>query len=532
MKVLLCGIAKCENNYIKEWIDWYKKIGIDHICLYDNNDINGEKFEDVISDDIKSGFVEIINYKGKVDCQLEAYTECYKKYGKSYDWLLFLDIDELLDIEHGDIKDFLSDKRYMDFNGIRVQWKVFDDNGLVRVKNGDYNMYNRFTHPAEEHSDNYQTKVIVRGKQDGIVYTDSPHYPNNLTSVCNTLGEEVKLEDWLPKQDLHKVAVINHYRCKTIQEYVENKMQRLWANQSKDWARSILTIDYFFRRNKRTKEKEQCAKEILDRIQRKVTKSWHVKNNVDILYIVGTGSKWVDNELRYSLRSIAKNGYNVGRVFIVGNIPGFVNRNNVICIPLDDPYNAKHQNILYKIDYVINHTDIGSKNDGKFLISSDDHFYVRPTNFDEYPFCYTGELPEKERVLKEKGFRDWWNSMIATRKALAELDMPCLKFNWHGNTWFNSILWKDKKFQELIKESFDCQYGFEPTALMLNYWMSVAKFTPELKKDCKLDGFCSKEKFNRIIASREVFSCYSNIRNSYIASWLKAKFPSKCKYEI
>ena len=44
---------------------------------------------------------------------------------------------------------------------------------------------------------------------------------------------------------------------------------------------------------------------------------------MDILYVVGTGSKWDNNELRYSLRSIDKYGINIDRVFIVGTKPDF-----------------------------------------------------------------------------------------------------------------------------------------------------------------------------------------------------------------
>ncbi|MBO6272267.1 glycosyltransferase family 92 protein [bacterium] len=64
-KVLLCCIAKMENNYIREFVEYYKRIGFDNICLYDNNDVNGEHFEAVIDDYIKSGFVIIKNIRGK-----------------------------------------------------------------------------------------------------------------------------------------------------------------------------------------------------------------------------------------------------------------------------------------------------------------------------------------------------------------------------------------------------------------------------------------------------------------------------------
>ena len=42
---------------------------VDKIFLYDNNDINDERFEDVISDFIENGYVEIINYRGLITPQ-------------------------------------------------------------------------------------------------------------------------------------------------------------------------------------------------------------------------------------------------------------------------------------------------------------------------------------------------------------------------------------------------------------------------------------------------------------------------------
>ena len=56
--------SKRENQYIKEYVNHYKDIGYNHIFLYDNNEINGERFEDVIKDEIMYYFVTIINLRG------------------------------------------------------------------------------------------------------------------------------------------------------------------------------------------------------------------------------------------------------------------------------------------------------------------------------------------------------------------------------------------------------------------------------------------------------------------------------------
>ena len=138
MKVLLCGIAKLENHYIREWVEWYKDLGVDHICIYDNNDTEGERFEEIISDYIDSGLVEIVDYRSRTQCQIDAYNDCYQRYKKQYDWFLFLDIDELLEVFSSDLKTFLSQKKFKSFSGIKISWKTFDDNGLIKVENNNF----------------------------------------------------------------------------------------------------------------------------------------------------------------------------------------------------------------------------------------------------------------------------------------------------------------------------------------------------------------------------------------------------------
>ena len=109
IKVCLCTIGKNENKYVLEFVQHYKKYGIDKIYLYDNNDNNGEKFDEVLKDYIKNGFVEIINFRGSVAVQLKEYQDCYKNNYKKYDWLIFFDLDEYIFLNrYKNIKKFLN----------------------------------------------------------------------------------------------------------------------------------------------------------------------------------------------------------------------------------------------------------------------------------------------------------------------------------------------------------------------------------------------------------------------------------------
>jgi len=134
-KVCLCLIAKKENLYIKHFLEYYRKLGFKKIFLYDNNDINDEKFEDVIKNEINSGFVSIINYRGfrgngKMGAQqMNAYYDCYKKNNLFYDWIAFFDADEYLVLyKDKNIQKFLTSSRYKNCEIIRyIKTRIYQD---------------------------------------------------------------------------------------------------------------------------------------------------------------------------------------------------------------------------------------------------------------------------------------------------------------------------------------------------------------------------------------------------------------------
>ena len=113
IKTAICLIAKEENKYISEFVEHYKNLGINRINLYDNNDINGEKFDYILKDYIDSNLVKIINYRGLSKPQTIAYKDCYDMNKNIYDWIGFYDVDEFLYINnYSNINKFLSLKKF------------------------------------------------------------------------------------------------------------------------------------------------------------------------------------------------------------------------------------------------------------------------------------------------------------------------------------------------------------------------------------------------------------------------------------
>ena len=139
---------------------------------------------------------------------------------------------------------------------------------------------------------------------------------------------------------------------------------------------------------------------------------------MDIVYVIGTESKHGNLELRMSLRSIAMYGMNKGKVIVVGAPPKWLS-DEVIKVNVEDKYVYKHSNILMCIEKVV---DLGLV-DGDFLYSSDDHFYCREVDFDNYPYYIKGPL--RKRVDELDPFYNYHKSLCDTR-------MLCEK---HGNVW-------------------------------------------------------------------------------------------------
>lgn len=249
---------------------------------------------------------------------------------------------------------------------------------------------------------------------------------------------------------------------------------------------------------------------------------------MDILYVVGTGSIWGNNELRYSLRSIEKNGINVRNVYIVGYIPRWINRKTVRCMELQDRTKVKHYNILNAIIAGATYfEDLGTE----FLYSSDDHFYLRPTDFDNYPIFRKRELISK--LDPNDGCPIYHTTLVSTYKLLKEYKLTTHNFAWHGNTHFRrDILTIDSRFREICKKANTMPEGCEPTCLMLNYLLSVEPFEWVNRPDIKLKHDCTIEDVENLAKSRECCSSVPAIGGSGLHDYLYREFPNKSKYEL
>ena len=212
----ICSIGKKENLYAKEFVEYYLKLGIKKIIIYDNNEINGEKFEDVLKGYVSSEKVEIIDIRGFESAQFPSYIDCYKKYRNKFDFLLFLDFDDFVKIESNiNIEKYLYNKKFKKCETIVLNWVMYGDNNLVKYDNRT--MIERFTKPSSIWN---KGKSIVRTKISRLIITSSHIIGINTKYFCDSNGHRL-----FPKS-FHQFdvpdkpqAYIKHFYTKTAEEF-------------------------------------------------------------------------------------------------------------------------------------------------------------------------------------------------------------------------------------------------------------------------------------------------------------------------
>jgi hypothetical protein len=257
MRVAIIAIAKCENLYINEWIDYHLHIGFDNIIICDNDDTF------ILKDIISNPKVILEDFTNVCGVQLPAYRQTFAKYKSDYDWIFFIDIDEFLVLEtHTNVKDFLSSYSE-DTQVINLCWKHFNDNDTLDVVDNDYSVFTRFKTPVKTVDDNLVKSFVSTSIPDEAVKWICQHnvFYHRLKSI-DVLNNP--LNGKYIKSPIYEKAWINHYPTKTIGEYVRQKYFRGGPNRNNV---KYCSLHHFFKYNTYTKEKEDYAMNLINSIK-------------------------------------------------------------------------------------------------------------------------------------------------------------------------------------------------------------------------------------------------------------------------
>ena len=254
-KVCLCTPAKNENRYIREFVEHYEKYGVDKIFLYDNNDIEGEKFDEILSDYIEKDFVEVRDWRGKAKALMQMMNDCYQTNYQIYDWLIFYELDEYIHLSnYTNVKPFLNLPRFKHCEVIYLNLICHTDNNLIYYDNRS--LAERFPRTVPKYKKGgyrLEIKSILRGHIPNIEITNNHLLSTDLHN-CNGYGNKNRYYyKTYSNQNDYKNYYIDHYYSKSTEEFIE-KLNK--GDVYLDTLKYVMQrVDKYFTQSEITKEK-------------------------------------------------------------------------------------------------------------------------------------------------------------------------------------------------------------------------------------------------------------------------------------
>lgn len=172
---------------------------------------------------------------------------------------------------------------------------------------------------------------------------------------------------------------------------------------------------------------------------------------VDLVYVLGSGSQWNNNELRISLRSVERNLKNFGKIFVVGEDPGFLS-SNVIYIYYPDEISTRNAdgNMARKIIRACADPRLSDN----FLFMNDDFIINKEIDAAEIPWMHKGDMKDRPPKFWKSQFYRY--RLRRTFDVLSERNLPTLQYDYHA-----PMLMNKKKFpQVMAKFDYAADIGY------------------------------------------------------------------------
>lgn len=229
---------------------------------------------------------------------------------------------------------------------------------------------------------------------------------------------------------------------------------------------------------------------------------------MDAVYVLGTGSKMNDFELRMSIRSLHKNMVGIDNIWLIGEKPEWYIGNHV---PYPDNSPIPDKNIMDKLLHACQIAEISED----FLFVNDDHYIIHPAGAVDYPYYYSLPIHEVIQSYRNKGSYFW--RINNTMKALKDKGLPGMYYDIHYPIRYNK-----RAFVEAMKAFKWDSVGYIIKSLYCNY----CRVDGERQQDFKM------QKFDRLRASRApVLSSYDVMCYEY-KCFLYDQFDHKSPQEL
>jgi hypothetical protein len=234
---------------------------------------------------------------------------------------------------------------------------------------------------------------------------------------------------------------------------------------------------------------------------------------MDIVYPLGTGSVWDNNELRYSLRSVEENLTNVRYIWVIGERPEWLT--GVRHIPYPDITGVPWRNSFAKLVRACIEPDLSSN----FLYMNDDFFILKPFAIEKFPILYRGNLPAgavKSRVMS-------LNRKQNTTTLLLSKKLTTLDYDLHA-----PFIFEKQKVLDLPM-SPSMPGAFHPRSFYGNYYNVRGQQRDEILVNPGRD----LDKLKEYLSDKEYCAIMTHAGKDWrVRQYFKQRFPKKSRFEL
>ena len=221
-EVAVCAVFRDEGDYLLEWIEYHRLVGVSHFYLYNN--CSADQYWEILRPYVEKGIVELFDVPydsyGSNDgaashnvVQVRCYNHAIKLSRKNNTWLAIIDADEFIcPVVDKTIQVAL--KRYGNIDSLVVYWQMYGTSNVWDLKPNEL-LIEKLTMKAPNNGDTPLFKSIVRPKTARCV---DPHWTT--VSGDQLIPNGQRFHHGIPFSSLPvDIIRINHYTNRTESFY-------------------------------------------------------------------------------------------------------------------------------------------------------------------------------------------------------------------------------------------------------------------------------------------------------------------------
>jgi Glycosyltransferase family 92 len=225
-----------EAPYLKEWIEYYRLLGVDHFYLYNHS--SADNYMEILRPYINDGIVELTEWLRPTDhiweqYQLDAYNDCLAHCKNQTNWLAIIDIDEYIVPRYtNSLKEFLIPYNQMrGIGGVLINWQMFRTSDVWEIPDGKLMIECLTRKASRSYYAHRSHKSIVKPRCCKSTAVHDGHF----------------IEGWKPVQSLHcgiwpfvDEIQINHYWLRSEKFLREVKAIRRARWEGASWSEETI----------------------------------------------------------------------------------------------------------------------------------------------------------------------------------------------------------------------------------------------------------------------------------------------------